>query len=626
MDKPLSDYEIDDEIGSYVILRVLSRNCFGSTFLCCHTISDKRMIIKAFPPGLENDPGFQQRFEITREQLTNFIHPNILVTRMMGMFRRQPFAVLDYLQGRHEGTPLSLQEIFNDSRPLRETVVIRLALQIGRALAFAHACRGGIVHCNLKPANILFAENGDPMISEFGLLNLIGQNKLKELVQNAMDESSVFDPAEGSDWVERMYRSDPNESGSSSQRWNEALAETLAYMSPEQRLGDPVTPQSNIYSFGLILYTMLTGQMFCRESSPMPSTFGINPRWDSIITRCIALDPAQRYLMVSDLLAAIERVRPRWDTLKYMLIITPLTLTLLGGGWLLFQVALAEGNTALIPFVSLMKEHRNMFLKSPHLREFSPPDVSMLSLPDAPVLTSYWAVRDLNLILAPIPPTTLSFADFSDSGTLRVRLTRPAWMGIHEVTQAQFLAITGDDPSLFRHPEGLLPAGRVTWPEAVHFCHELTRRERLAGRLPQGMVYRLPTEAEWLSALLADETYAQFVRRFQQNNDAWHSRNSNQRPRKPALLQPNPWGFYDLNGNMKEWCYDRFALLPEGDVEDYAGPEEPDPDSNHVVCGGSFLSDSEQLGPRSRESYPALTRSPEIGFRVLLGEELSPED
>lgn len=620
MTLPLCEYDVDAEIGGYVIIRVLARNCFGSTYLCQHAISGKRVIIKTFPVGVENDPGFSQRFQITLEQLVNFKHPNILTTGMLSMEMDQPYAVFEYLQSHRDRPPVSLQEILSVENTLPEAQVCRLSIQLCRALEFAHACKGGIVHCNLKPSNILFAQDGQPKISEFGLLNLIGPHRLKKLMSEVVDlvqpmsltAVSDFDTATEFSFLKPHYGGNKNESIKSPISRNDALLETLEYMSPEQRKGYPVTLQSNIYSMGLIIYRMLTGHTYSETQGRMPSSYGRHESWDVIIRKTVAKNPADRYQSVGELREAIQKTGQHKSFWVYAGAATFIFIILMGMIWFILNI--------LNPGRTYEFETYHYARNVSDFRHYIPPvrAENLITL-DTPSVTGYWTVPQFKLVFAPVPPSRVVLRMNPGATPFFVTLTYPFWMTILEVTQKQFLQVTGYDPSFFRRADGEAPVGRVTWNDAVLFCDILTQSEQNEGRLPKGFVYRLPTETEWLCAYLADETPEQHIRHILKNGVAWHAGNSDKRPQLPGQYPANLWGFYDMDGNMEEWCYDIFGDFPEGQAYDYAGPKTG---IRHVLRGGGYTHDSALFSPYNRNASPPDSAESHIGFRVVLAPDI----
>jgi formylglycine-generating enzyme required for sulfatase activity len=193
----------------------------------------------------------------------------------------------------------------------------------------------------------------------------------------------------------------------------------------------------------------------------------------------------------------------------------------------------------------------------------------------------------------------------------------------------------------------------VNWNEASAFCHKLTERERAANRLPAGYVYRLPTEAEWEYACRAGTNTATFAGEIKilgrynapaLDEIAWYGGNSSvgwtssgglntdswqekQYPggraaqRSVATRKPNPWGLYDMLGNVWEWCADWYGpQLPGGEVTDPVGPATG---KKHVSRGGSwmFAADGSRSAKRFCDEPGARFRC--VGFRIALAPQLA---
>jgi formylglycine-generating enzyme required for sulfatase activity len=200
----------------------------------------------------------------------------------------------------------------------------------------------------------------------------------------------------------------------------------------------------------------------------------------------------------------------------------------------------------------------------------------------------------------------------------QVTISHGFWMGKYEVTQSEYLNVTGSNPSSFRGDVNR-PVETVSWNDAISYCSKLTERERTAGRLPSGYVYRLPTEAEWEYAARAGS-----VTRFSYGDDpgytklndyAWSLANSSNTTHPVGQKLANDWGLYDMTGNVREWCLDRYGTYPGGSVKDPRGPASG---SYRVYRGGSWL----DFGWYCRSAlrliiYPDI-RYDIIGFRVVL--------
>lgn len=243
-------------------------------------------------------------------------------------------------------------------------------------------------------------------------------------------------------------------------------------------------------------------------------------------------------------------------------------------------------------------------------------------LPVRPLAPMVWIEPGTFMISSP-PDEVGRFLDKEDPQT-RVVLTRGYWISQYEVTQGEFEAVLGFNPSLFQG-EPRRPVEKVTWFDAVRYGAQLTERERAAGRLPAGLEYRLPTEAEWAYAARAGTTT-----RFSYGDDpgyehlgdyAWYGGNSGLRPHPVGEKLPNPWGLYDLHGNVFEWCADWFGPLPGGAVTDPPGPEQG---TDRIIRGGYWDSAPAFCRSAMRVHFPPATRISYLGFRIVLAETAGP--
>ena len=161
-------------------------------------------------------------------------------------------------------------------------------------------------------------------------------------------------------------------------------------------------------------------------------------------------------------------------------------------------------------------------------------------------------------------------------------LTRPFYMGVYEVTQHQYERVMRKNPSHFKGPQN--PVENISWDDAVTFCLTLSAlpEEKAAGR-----VYRLPTEAEWEYACRAGTTtaYSFGDNESELEQYAWFDRNSNNSTYPVGQKKANPWGLYDMHGNVREWCRDLYDVYPSGAITDPQGPSQG---SSRMYRGGSL--------------------------------------
>lgn len=216
----------------------------------------------------------------------------------------------------------------------------------------------------------------------------------------------------------------------------------------------------------------------------------------------------------------------------------------------------------------------------------------------------------------------LSNPQGSDDDTL-VTLSRGYWLGRTEVTQEQWQTIMEHlpSPSFFKGSDR--PVERVSWSSAMEFCRKLTERELIAGRLPDGYEYTLPTEAQWEYACRAGTTGPHAGDLVAM---AWYAANSGAQTHPVAQKKPNAWGLYDMHGNVAEWCRDGYGGYPGGAVTDLMnGYDGPSAAMARVLRGGAFVNTAGQCRSANRYSYLTNYSGFALGFRVALAPVMVPK-
>lgn len=210
-----------------------------------------------------------------------------------------------------------------------------------------------------------------------------------------------------------------------------------------------------------------------------------------------------------------------------------------------------------------------------------------------------------------------------------VTFTQGFWMGRYEVTQREWEAVMQYNPSQFTDSPDL-PAENVSWEEAAEYCRRVTTREREAGQLPSGHVYRLPTEAEWEYACRAGTTtataFGDQVGSLQANFNGKFPHNGAPvgpnlgRTTRVGSYPANPWGLHDMHGNVLEWCLDFYReRLPGQAVSDPSGPLTG---YSHVVRGGGWNNHGKYCRSAYRNGCIPSLRVNNLGFRVVCGPAL----
>jgi formylglycine-generating enzyme required for sulfatase activity len=203
-----------------------------------------------------------------------------------------------------------------------------------------------------------------------------------------------------------------------------------------------------------------------------------------------------------------------------------------------------------------------------------------------------------------------------------VTISHGFWMGRHPVTQAEYMAVTGANPSNFKG-DLRRPVESVSWDSATNYCAMLTRQELAAGHILVGSRYRLPTEAEWEYAARAGTTaryyYGDDPGAIMLTSHAWDASNSGAMTHPVEQKPANPWGLFDMEGNVWELCQDWFGPYAGGSETDPQGPASS-PIGVKVMRGGAWDAFDSDCRSASRGTFgesPFITDIV-VGFRVVL--------
>ena len=239
-----------------------------------------------------------------------------------------------------------------------------------------------------------------------------------------------------------------------------------------------------------------------------------------------------------------------------------------------------------------------------------------------------WTIPELGLEMLPISTGTFILGsplselsrDPEEGPQTRVTLTRSYWLGKFEVTQKQWRAVMGNNPAHFQGDE--LPVESVSWFDAMEFCRRLNEKECSADRLPEGYEYTLPTEAQWEYVCRAGTTgpYADTLDEMAWFFKGMFSKGSSTKTHPVGQKKPNAWGFYDMHGNVWEWCRNWIYLeeggfYPGGRVIDYTGPSSG---SSRVARGGGWYSAARFCRSAERFGNHPDNRNNGLGFRLAL--------
>ena len=281
---------INQTVSHYRIQERLGEGGMGVVYKALDTRLDRPVALKFLSPEFSREPQALERFRLEARAASALNHPQICTIYDIGEHEGQPFIVMEYLEGQ------SLKERILE-RPLKTDEVLEISIQISSALEAAHA--RGIVHRDIKPANIFLTKTGNTKILDFGLAKLAPKDAGLDAATTLGALQTVAGTAVG----------------------------TVAYMSPEQARAEEVDARTDLFSLGVVLYEMSTGQQaFTGQSiavvydsilnrEPVPAVrfnTSLPTELDHTIQKALEKDRRYRYQHSSEMRADLERLRRDW--------------------------------------------------------------------------------------------------------------------------------------------------------------------------------------------------------------------------------------------------------------------------------------------------------------------------
>ena len=208
-----------------------------------------------------------------------------------------------------------------------------------------------------------------------------------------------------------------------------------------------------------------------------------------------------------------------------------------------------------------------------------------------------------------------------------VEIADPFFLGERPITQAQWADVTKSNPSKFQEgwSAGLRPVESINFDDVTQFLHELNERDSDVSRLGMKGRWRLPSEAEWeFAARAGTRTRWSFGDRdVDLDAHGWHAGNSGGQTREVGLKKANPWGFFDMNGLVNEWCSDQWERHLK--KQRSQRPHQCAGEERYVVRGGAWFTESESTRNAARSFAHQSKRSDGLGLR-LVWEPIEPVD
>lgn len=612
---PTGPVASNERIGRFIIRERLGAGAFGVVYRAHDPVLNRDVAIKLPAAGALATDEARARFLREPQAAARLRHPHIVPVYEAGFDGPRFFVASAFIAGKNLRAAIAAGEI--DVRRAAE-----IACKLASALQSAHD--QGIVHRDVKPANVMLDEQGEPQLMDFGLAQLA--------------DASAQLTTDG------------------------AVLGTPAYMAPEQAGAPvgPVGPASDQYSLGASLYEMLTGRLpfegqplivlyqvrTATLQSPRSLRTEIPAELEAICMKAMAKRPEERFASCGELAQTLGRWLGGGDTR---------TASITG------ETARSDGTRRTVATQAAAAP----FPPPPPLPLPPPapfPSASISAAPPHPArqrsflkwlggvaligvllffcagigqmaLVSWIGERDkggknsglahrrpgeviensVGMKLVLIPPGDFVMGSpreevghQPDELQHPVRISQPFYLGVCEVTQEEFIKVTGQNISYFS-PDGdghdkvgndtrRYPVERVSYEVAKQFCQMLSDlpAERAARR-----VYFLPTEAQWEYACRAGTTTAFHFGKATNGQEANLNGHAGygeltpgpfwDRTKAVGSYEPNAFGLYDMHGNVWEWCQDWYGPYSRKAVIDPSGPAEDSAhDGSRVARGGSW--------------------------------------
>jgi len=266
---------VGETFGHYRLVAHLSTGGMGIVYRAHDEHLDREVALKVLSPGYLHDPGACRRFHNEAVILSKLNHPNIIAIYDFDDQDGIHFLIMEYVSGQTLAAKL-------EGGPFTEQEVLHIGKQMASAVQEAH--EHAIVHCDLKPQNVMFTPKGQVKVADFGLARL---------------SFPVIDPAATINVSREL-----------------GVTGTLPYMPPEQLRGEPADFRSDIYSAGAVLYELATGRRAFPEThgpqlidsilhkmpySPSALTETVSHPFETVVLKCLEKEPSRRYQSATEL-------------------------------------------------------------------------------------------------------------------------------------------------------------------------------------------------------------------------------------------------------------------------------------------------------------------------------------
>lgn len=628
-------------LGDYTLIKLIGHGALGSVYLAEHRFLKRQYALKILPEELSNDRAFIARFEEDIAAIATLEHPHLIRIHNISYANGLYFIVSDCVVDEFgEATSLA-QHLAALGRKLEENEVMRILKQVASALDYAHSKKSAqkeFVHRGLKFNNILISSGKGPpqvALSDFGLSRVIGMGTLLSRAYKLTADALGLGLSASKYLVGDAQKISP---------LHASFLQTVAFLSPEQKRNDTVDLKTDSYSFGILAYTLLMGE-FPEGYFPMPSTIVKGDyNWDLLIRKTLAFNPEERTANLTELLeeiscpaetivenvATVENVEEKVlvaaikeeaQPLKKPVKVSQPEVNHENGEEVDTSSLKPVLNTALLERPDESYDPTAAFTVDPGVKQY------------VQTVKEQSQVKPLLTDMVVIEGGT--FYRGSNEGNRdempRHQVTLSSYaIDIHPVTNEQFvrfLEVMGGEKDSSHQDIIRLKDSRIKRAGGKLSIESGYQKHPVVGVTWYGaLVYakwvgkRLPTEAEWeIAACCGDQGL-----RYPSGDDIEKSQANFFSTDTTAVCSyaPNPFGIYDMAGNVYEWCYDWYGYnYYEISMQEPEDPSGPLQGVYRVLRGGCWKSSKEDLPCSRRHRNNPGTVNGTYGFRCACNVE-----
>lgn len=607
------------QIGPYRILDLVGEGGMGRVYRALHTRLGREVALKVIRREKLANPLTVRRFRQEIQAVAQLSHPNVVMAFDADEAGGDHYLAMEFVDG------VDLTKLVRDRGPLPIHIACDYVRQA--ALGLHHAYERGLVHRDVKPSNMIASKNGQVKVLDLGL--------------------AMLNEAPGGEEAARVTQEG-------------FVIGTPDFLAPEQAQNPlHVDTRADIYALGATLFYLLTGKvpyeganptekLMKHVTDPPPSLLkrmpNAPPQLNQLIFWLMAKDPNARPQTPLQVAAALAPFVPGAagtfpQPVQPPPVSIPIPMQDPTGSSQIFRLPQSEAparvrerirsksssSTWLVGIVAVVVVG---VLGYCLYRWALMPEPGPESEYTNPLGMKFVLLKPGSFKMG--SPDSEAGRGIEEGPVGTVTLENSFYIGVTEVTSGQYQQLMGKSPAWTagRVRGGTeWPVESVSWLEAQEFCKKLNERDRSRRR---GWNYRLPTEAEWEYAcrggtetafsfgaeLLAEhgETVLFNPNEIPEENEA--KSKPARMPSKVRMGQPNPFGLYDMHGNVAEWCSDYYARgYPEGSRTNPTGPANGD---LRTVRGGAFDEPANRARSAARRGVQAEIKDRSIGFRVVL--------